>query len=144
MQWYSFAMTWHLLSWVSVQRLCVQKNGCRQLSLCKRGVPITAAKLESLVLVSMFIKKRFHISSKYQQEPVGTSYCIFYSLTLKLCIEKECSYILIHVSTALEKSVVCWFSLPTVKMYLQINSVKWRLNDFKIKDDEGLPFSESS
>jgi len=30
-------------------------------------------------------------------------------------------------------------------MYLQISSVKWRSNDFKIKKDgKGLPFSESS
>lgn len=55
------------------------------------------------------------------------------------------SHVLIHIFSALGKSVVCWFSLPTVKMYLQISSVKWSLNDFKIKKDgKGLPFSESS
>lgn len=54
------------------------------------------------------------------------------------------SHILTHIFTALGKSVVCWFFLPTIKMYLQISSVKWRSNGFKIKDGKGLPFSESS
>lgn len=54
------------------------------------------------------------------------------------------SHILIHILTALGKSVVCWFFLPTVKMYLQISSVKWRSDGFKIKNSKGLPFSESS
>lgn len=54
------------------------------------------------------------------------------------------SHILIHIFAALGKQVVCWFSLPTIKMYLQISSVKWISNGFKIQDGKGLPFSESS